>query len=144
MSGPAAFGEPLPERVVVVRADRMAVVTALMDDPVPIHYDRDAVRELGRGDRLVNQGPIALGYLAETVRDWVGERGTLAGLRARFLVPVVEVDRLTCVGAVTETTATPPTATVALLLRRGTEIVVRGSALVRWTAAEDERAGAER
>lgn len=129
MSG-VRIGDRLPPREVPVTASRMATMSALMDDPVPIHYDPAAVCALGLGDRVINQGPMAFGYLTEAVAAWAGDVDAVARLRCRFHANVFDGDRLTCSGTVVDRDDAGRWV-VALELRRDDEVVVSGSAAVR-------------
>lgn len=133
-------GDRLPLRHVTVEARRMATMSALMDDPVPIHYDPDAVRALGLGDRVINQGPMAFGYLTETVAAWAGSARAVARLRCRFHANVFDGDRLVCSGTVLDRDDDGRW-NVELEIRRGDELVVSGGAVVRLPA--DGSAGPE-
>jgi 3-hydroxybutyryl-CoA dehydratase len=56
-------GDALPPQRTLVRAEAMPIWAAALHDPNPIHVDPAAVRALGLGDRVINQGPINVGYL---------------------------------------------------------------------------------
>jgi len=47
-------------------------VAMLLRDPNPIHWDPEVLRELGLGERPINQGPINVGYLAELAARTAG------------------------------------------------------------------------
>lgn len=66
-----------------VDAGRMKTMAALLRDPYPIHWDPDAVRAAGYGDRPVNQGPLNLAYVANMLMANFGER-SLRRLTVRF------------------------------------------------------------
>jgi len=95
-----------------VPADPMKVLALLLDDPNPLHYDREAARRAGFAER-VNHGPSSIGMLLNIVRRAfpegrivrydVGLVGSvLAGqtVRASGAVvgrePVAAGERLTC------------------------------------------------
>lgn len=50
---------------IIDRVDEGAIrsFAAVLDDPNPIHLDLAAVRTMGLGDRVINQGPAGIGYL---------------------------------------------------------------------------------
>jgi acyl dehydratase len=97
-----AHGEPLPPLVVAdVGADRMKTMAALLRDPYPIHWDPDAVRAAGHGDRPVNQGPLNLGYVANMLMAWAGD-GAIRRLSVAFHGRVFAGDTVTAGGAVEE------------------------------------------
>lgn len=78
----------------------MKLVAALMNDPNPIHLDPGAVRALGLGDRLVNQGPITISYLQTMLAQAVGGADRIVSFKARFVANVFAGDRVDCTGAV--------------------------------------------
>ena len=68
-----SVGDALPELVIdPVDPARMKTMAALLRDPNPIHWDLDAVRELGMGDRAVNQGPNNMAYLVNLLASYAG------------------------------------------------------------------------
>ena len=89
-----------PYVVAAVEPAHMRTMAALLDDPVPIHFDVEAVRRLGLGDRLVNQGPINAGYLLNAVIAWTGDAGAVRRFRCRLLGNVFAGERVECRGTV--------------------------------------------
>ncbi len=49
-------------------------MAAILRDPNPIHWDRDAVDSLslGLGKRTINQGPLGLSYMINMLHAWAG------------------------------------------------------------------------
>ena len=94
-------GMALPEwTLAAVDPASMKVYAALARDPNPIHWDRAEVAARGLGDRLINQGPLSLGYVINMLLAWAGPE-SLRGLSARFTAPVLDGDRVTAGGVVT-------------------------------------------
>jgi acyl dehydratase len=94
-------GMPLPEWTLdSVDPAPMKVYAAIARDPNPIHWDRAEVAARGLGGRLINQGPLSLGYVINMLLAWAGP-GSLRGLAARFTTPVLDGDRVTAGGVVT-------------------------------------------
>ena len=58
-----------------VSAEKMKLMAALLHDPNPIHLDPEAVRGLGMGDRVVNQGPANQAYLVNMLLALRGRPG---------------------------------------------------------------------
>src|SRR5262249_56447522 len=88
-------GTPLPEWTLEsVDPQPMKVYAAIARDPNPIHWDRAEVAARRLGDRLINQGPLSLGYVINMLLAWAGP-GSLRGLTARFTAPVLDCDRVT-------------------------------------------------
>ena len=97
----AAAGMLLPEWTLEsVDPAPMKVYAALARDPNPIHWDRSEVAARGLGDRLINQGPLSLGYVINMLLAWAGP-ASLRGLDVRFTAPVLDGDRVTAGGVVT-------------------------------------------
>lgn len=95
-------GDALTDYVVEsVDAEKMKTMALLLRDPNPIHWDVEAVRELGMGDRAVNQGPNNMAYLVGMLADYAGGFDRVRSLRVRFLSNVFAGDRLVAGGQVT-------------------------------------------
>jgi 3-hydroxybutyryl-CoA dehydratase len=87
-----------------VSAARMADLAEVLDDPNPIHLDRELVRRLGMGEREVNQGPANCSYIVNMLRaEFPG--ATIAKLRFRLLGNVFACDRAVAGGEVVHETA---------------------------------------
>jgi acyl dehydratase len=100
-------GDSLPDLVIdPVDPARMKTMAALLRDPNPIHWDLDAVGELGMGDRPVNQGPNNMAYLVNLLASYAGGYRGVRSLRVRFLANVFGGDRLVAGGEVTGVAAT--------------------------------------
>jgi acyl dehydratase len=98
----AQAGTEVPPLLIeAVPLEPMKTVAALLHDSNPIHWDVESVKELGMGDRVVNQGPNNMAYIVTMLADWAGGPGRVRGLRVRFLGNVFAGDRLTARGTVT-------------------------------------------
>lgn len=95
------IGAQLPEFRVEADPERMKTMAALMRDPNPIHWDIKAVRKSGMGDRLVNQGPIGIGYVVSMLTDWIGDTGRLRHIKLRCIGIVFEREKVCATGAIT-------------------------------------------
>ncbi|CCQ14883.1 MaoC-like dehydratase [Rhodococcus sp. AW25M09] len=95
-------GQVLPSRIIDgVDPEKMKLLSALMSDPNPIHFDRTAVAELGMGDKTVNQGPSNMAYVLSMLGAWAGGVDRITHYRFRFLGNVFEGDRLEAGGIIT-------------------------------------------
>jgi len=83
-----------------VTPERMKTVAAIFRDPMPLHWDRDASREIGFEGRLLNQSPINLGYVVNMLMAWAGPT-CIRRVRTEFPLPVMDGDRVTARGVVT-------------------------------------------
>ncbi|MCB1700800.1 MAG: hypothetical protein KDI14_08180 [Halioglobus sp.] len=96
-------GDPIPPWVMeAVSAERMCTMAAILRDPNPLHWDREAVAALplGLGARTINQGPLGLGYIINMLHDWAGP-GTIRRIRMTFPQVVLDGDRVVASGRVT-------------------------------------------
>jgi acyl dehydratase len=83
-----------------VEVEPMKTMAMLLRDPNPIHWDVEVVRELGLGERPINQGPINVGYLMELAVRASGGRENVRAFRVRFTGNVLAGDRVVCSGRV--------------------------------------------
>ena len=58
------------------------------------------VAQLGLGPRVVNQGPLSVGYVTDMLIAWTGDGHCVRRLQCRFLAQVLEGDRLSAGGEV--------------------------------------------
>ena len=94
-------GTPLPSwSPGPVSPEKMKIFAAIARDPNPIHWDREAVAERGLGDRLINQGPLNLGYVVNMLLAWTGP-ASLRDIAVRFTSNVFDGDVVTAGGVVT-------------------------------------------
>jgi acyl dehydratase len=95
-------GTAIPPFVVEdVNADHIKLVALLLRDPNPIHFDRDAVRVAGLGDREVNQGGTTLAYIYDMLIAWTGSRAAVRRVGCQFRANVFAGDRVSAGGVVT-------------------------------------------
>lgn len=126
-------GQVLPSRIVDgVDPEKMKLLSALMRDPNPIHFDRTAVAELGMGDRTVNQGPSNMAYVLSMLGSWAGGVDRINHYRFRFLGNVFEGDRLEAGGVITAVRETSESFEVECSL---TLTVIDGARVLTGTAA---------
>ena len=83
-----------------VRPERMRTMAAILRDPNPVHWDRNACDALGFGRRTINQGPLGLSYMVNMLHAWAGP-GSITRLFMTFPKVVLDGDRITARGEVT-------------------------------------------
>ena len=83
-----------------VSTEKMKTMAALLQDPNPIHWDVEVVKQLRMGDRPVNQGPINMSFLVNTLTSWTGDPGALRELVIRYQANVFGGDVVRCEGSV--------------------------------------------
>ncbi|MGH9271252.1 MAG: MaoC family dehydratase, partial [Ilumatobacteraceae bacterium] len=106
---------------------RMKTRAAILRDPYPVHWDRAANERLGLGGRVVNQGPLNLGYVANMLMAWAGP-ASIRRLTVSFGAPVLDGDRVVAHGQVRD--VVDGIANCDVWLSRGDERVVTGTAQV--------------
>jgi acyl dehydratase len=126
-TGRAAGEEIPPWDVPFVDPARMKTMAAVLRDPYPVHWDREANAHLGLGGRVVNQGPLNLGYVANMLMAWAGP-ACIRRLTVSFGRPVLDGDHVVARGRVREVAA--GIAHCDVWLERGDERVVSGTAEV--------------
>ena len=96
-----AAGSALPEFVVSsVDAARMKLVSALMRDPNPIHFDPEEAQRLGFGQRTVNQGPLNIAYVLNMLAAAAGGTENIKSLKLRLTGNAFAGDRLMAGGRI--------------------------------------------
>ena len=95
-------GDAIPDWVMQsVSAARMRTMAAILRDPNPVHWDRNAVASLGLGERTINQGPLGVGYMVNMLHAWAGEN-SIRRIVMRFPNPLIlDEDRIVARGVVT-------------------------------------------
>ena len=97
----AAVGEEIPGWLMEsVRPERMRTMAAILRDPNPVHWDRNACDAIGFGKRTINQGPLGLSYMVNMLHAWAGP-GCITRLVMTFPKVVLDGDRITARGEVT-------------------------------------------
>lgn len=94
----SAAGEKRIRIIECVDANAMKLVAALMDDPQPIHWDEEVVRQQNLGSHVINQGPITVCYLLDLAAEIAGGPEKISTFRSRFLRNVFAGDRVECIG----------------------------------------------
>ena len=95
-------GQEIPAWVMdPVSAEKMKTMAAILRDPNPLHWDRDAVAALplGLGQRTINQGPLGLGYIVNMLHAWQGP-GCLQRITMTFPQVVLDGEHVTARGVV--------------------------------------------
>jgi acyl dehydratase len=134
MSEPAAVqvGDEIPPWTMPsVDPARMRTMAAILRDPYSVHWDREANAALGLPGRVVNQGPLNLGYIVNMLLAWAGPP-CVRRLTVSFGRPVLDGDTVTARGRVTaiDDVDGERRATCEVWLEREGEHVVTGTAVV--------------
>ena len=113
---------------------RMRTMAAILRDPYSVHWDSVANGALGIPGRVVNQGPLNLGYVVNMLMAWAGPQ-CVRRLTVSFGHPVLDGDHVVAHGRVTaiEQGADETRATCDIWLEREGVPVVTGTAVVAIT-----------
>jgi acyl dehydratase len=113
---------------------RMKTMAAILRDPYPVHWDRDANAAIGLAGRVVNQGPLNLGYVTNMLLAWAGP-ASVRRLTVSFGRPVLDGEHVVAGGRVIEVADVDgeQRATCDVWLERAGEHVVTGTAVVAIT-----------
>jgi acyl dehydratase len=113
---------------------RMKTMAAILRDPYPVHWDRDANAAIGLAGRVVNQGPLNLGYVTNMLLAWAGP-ASVRRLTVSFGRPVLDGEHVVAGGRVVEVADVDgeQRATCDVWLDRAGEHVVTGTAVVAIT-----------
>jgi acyl dehydratase len=125
-------GDEIPEWTMAsVDPARMKTMAAILRDPYPVHWDRDANAAFGLGGRVINQGPLNLGYVVNMLLAWAGPT-CVRRLTVSFGRPVLDGDQVTARGRVTAVHEQDgeQLATCDVWLYRESEVVVTGVAVI--------------
>jgi acyl dehydratase len=126
------LGDDLPEWI-MDRVDpaRMKTMAAILRDPYPVHWDREANAARGLPGRVINQGPLNVGYIVNMIHAWAGP-GSIRRLQVSFGRPVLDEERVVARGRVSavESVAEGQLVTCEVTLERDDEVVVSGTATV--------------
>jgi acyl dehydratase len=115
---------------------RMRTMAAILRDPYTVHWDRDANAALGLGGRVINQGPLNLGYIVNMLLAWAGP-SCVRRLTVSFGRPVLDGDPVVARGRVVSVADADGErrATCEVWLDRDGEHVVTGTAVVALAEA---------
>ncbi|WP_254533072.1 MaoC family dehydratase [Natrinema gelatinilyticum] len=123
-------GETVVERTFEVDPAGMQLLTAILRDPNPIHYDREYATQRGYPGR-VNQGPINAEYVAQAALEVAESPAGLRSLDVQYEDFVFESETVTAIGTVADMDRSDATVELVLELRAddGT-VAVTGQAVV--------------
>ena len=128
-------GDEIPEFTMAsVDPARMKTMAAILRDPYPVHWDREANGAYGLPGRVINQGPLNLGYVVNMLMAWAGPT-CVRRLTVSFGRPVLDGDCVTAGGRVTAVDVVDgqPMATCDVWLKRDAEPVVTGVAVITYS-----------
>jgi acyl dehydratase len=129
-----SVGDEIPEWTVAsVDPARMKTMAAILRDPYPVHWDRAANGAFGLPGRVINQGPLNLGYVVNMLMAWAGP-ACVRRLTVSFGRPVLDGDCVTAKGRVTALSRDNDErlATCDVWLERDSEVVVSGVATITY------------
>lgn len=134
-----AVGDEVPSfRVDDISADKIKIMALILRDPNPIHFDTDAVRAAGLGDRYVNQGGVTMAYVINLLTRWTGSRSSVRSIACRFNSNVFAGDSVELGGTVigVQSVGDETLVECEIWARRaddvGAVVAIGGTAVVAW------------
>ena len=127
-----AVGDALPPFVIEsVSPDAMKDWAVFLADPNPIHLDAEVVKAMGLGDKVINQGPANVAYVANMLMAAI-PGAHIAAMDNRFVDNAYAGDRLVASGTVTAVDGHRVTCDT-LLMANDTRAVITGTATLILT-----------
>lgn len=128
----SAVGDQIPPWTMDnVDPARMRTMAAILRDPYPVHWDRAGNERLGFPGRVINQGPLNLGYIVNMLHAWTGP-GSVRRLTVAFGRPVLDGDHVMAGGTIVsvDQVGGETRLTCDVWLERDGEKIVTGTAVV--------------
>jgi acyl dehydratase len=129
-------GQVVAEASFPLTRDSLVRYAGASGDFNPIHYRDDVAHSVGLPGVLAH-GMLTMGLAVQPVVDWLGDPGKVLDYQVKFTRPVLVdpetgavVTVVAKVGAIEDTTATPPTVRIDLTVTYGEQTVL-GKAQVR-------------
>ena len=107
----------------LVPQESMNTWAVILDDPNPIHLDASAVKQVGLGDKTINQGPANIAYVLNMIEENFPNSQILK-MNNKMTDSVLEGDLVTVSGQITEVKA------------KGDQFIV--SCSIKLTVGEDK------
>jgi acyl dehydratase len=136
-------GDEIPSWTMpIVEPARMRTMAAILRDPYSVHWDAAANAAIGLPGRVINQGPLNLGYVVNMLLAWAGP-SCIRRLTVSFGLPVLDDDRVSAHGRVVALffDHDERRATCEVRLERDGRTVVSGTAVVCTTALDGRATG---
>ena len=92
----------------------------ILNDPNPIHFDADAVRKIGQGNKCINQGPANIAYLINTI-FYNFPKCKILNIKNRLNGNVFVDDIVTVSGEITNISNKNESKIISLLLKLSTQ-----------------------
>ena len=134
-----AVGDRIPGwTMATVDPARMKTMAALLRDPYSVHWDRAGNEAIGLGPRVINQGPLNVGYIANMLMAWAGP-STIRRLTLSFAGRVLDGDTVTAHGVVTSIESVAEAAIIScdVWLERDGVRLVTGTAVIETPAVQN-------
>ena len=88
----------------LVPQESMNTWAVILDDPNPVHLDASAVKQVGLGDKTINQGPANIAYVLNMIEENFPNSQILK-MNNKMTDSVLEGDLVTVSGQITEVKA---------------------------------------
>ena len=85
----------------LVPQESMDTWAVILDDPNPIHLDANAVKQVGLGNKTINQGPANIAYILNMIEENF-HNSKILKMNNKMTDSVLEGDLVTVSGHITE------------------------------------------
>jgi acyl dehydratase len=94
-------GSNLKDWAFLVPQESMNTWAVILDDPNPIHLDANAAKQVGLGDKTINQGPANIAYILNMIEENFPNSRILK-MNNKMTDSVLEGDLVTVSGQISE------------------------------------------
>ena len=94
-------GSNLKDWAFLVPQESMYTWAVILDDPNPIHLDANAAKQVGLGDKTINQGPANIAYILNMIEENFPNSRILK-MNNKMTDSVLEGDLVTVSGQISE------------------------------------------
>ena len=98
-----------------VRQEDLNSWSKILNDPNPIHFDANAVKKIGQGDKCINQGPANIAYLINAI-FYNFPKCKILSIKNRLNGNVFVDDTVTVLGEITNISSKDELNIISLLL----------------------------
>lgn len=98
-----------------VRQEDLNSWSKILNDPNPIHFDANAVKKIGQGDKCINQGPANIAYIINAI-FYNFPKCKILSIKNRLNGNVFVDDTVTVLGEITNISSKDELNIISLLL----------------------------
>ncbi len=113
-------GQKINEWTYQVRQENLNAWSKILNDPNPIHFDSEAVKEIGLGNKCINQGPANISYIINAI-TYNFPKSRILSIKNRLNGNVFVDDIISVTGKITKVLNKDESILISLLLKLRTQ-----------------------